>query len=113
LWEITVKKFPAERQCLCGATNLKMAERHWMMIQRNREAVWATRVLMKIASLSEVWYRKIEEAKLVKRIAKTCCVIAHIPCNGTDCLCGLVVRVTDCRSRSPASIPGTTRFSEK
>jgi hypothetical protein len=28
LWEITVKKFPAERQCLCGATNLKMAERH-------------------------------------------------------------------------------------
>jgi hypothetical protein len=28
----------AERKCLCGATNLKMAERHRMMIQRNTEA---------------------------------------------------------------------------
>jgi hypothetical protein len=30
-----------------------------------------------------------------------------------DRLCGLVVRVPDYRSRSPGSIPGATRFSEK
>jgi hypothetical protein len=30
-----------------------------------------------------------------------------------DRLCGLVVRVLGYRSRGPASIPGTTRFSEK
>jgi hypothetical protein len=30
-----------------------------------------------------------------------------------DRLCGLVVRVPGYRSRDPASIPGTTRFSEK
>jgi hypothetical protein len=29
-----------------------------------------------------------------------------------DHLCGLVVRVPGCRSRGPASIPGTTRLSE-
>jgi hypothetical protein len=30
-----------------------------------------------------------------------------------DCLCGLVVRVPGYRSRSPGSIPGTTRFPEQ
>jgi hypothetical protein len=30
-----------------------------------------------------------------------------------DLLCGLVVRVPGYRSRSPGSIPGATRFSEK
>jgi hypothetical protein len=30
-----------------------------------------------------------------------------------DCLCALVVRVSDYRSRGPGSIPGATRFSEK
>jgi hypothetical protein len=30
-----------------------------------------------------------------------------------DHLCGLVVRVPGYRSRSPGSIPGATRFSEK
>jgi hypothetical protein len=31
----------------------------------------------------------------------------------TERLCGLVVRVTGCRSRGPSSIPGATGFSEK
>jgi hypothetical protein len=30
-----------------------------------------------------------------------------------DRLCGLVVRVSDYRSRGPGLIPGATRFSEK
>jgi hypothetical protein len=30
-----------------------------------------------------------------------------------DRLCGLAVRVPGYRSKSPGSIPGTTRFSEK
>jgi hypothetical protein len=34
-------------------------------------------------------------------------------CVCKDCLCGLVVRVPDYRSRGPGSIPDTTRFSEK
>jgi hypothetical protein len=33
--------------------------------------------------------------------------------NNNDCLCGLVVRVPDYRSRGQASIPGATRFSEQ
>jgi hypothetical protein len=40
------------------------------------------------------------------------CVFRNIS-QKIDRLCGLVVRVLGYRSGGPASIPGTTRFSEK
>jgi hypothetical protein len=40
---------------VCGETHLKLAERHWMIIQRNTEADQRHRTLMEIVSLSKVW----------------------------------------------------------
>lgn len=33
----TITKFSSKRKCLCAATNLKMAKKHWMMVHRNTE----------------------------------------------------------------------------
>jgi hypothetical protein len=59
-WAFADRTFSVERKCLYGATNLKVAEWHWMRIQRNTEADPGPRTLMRIVSLSKVWFIPIK-----------------------------------------------------
>jgi hypothetical protein len=56
-----------KRKYLCGGTNLKMAEWHWMMIQRNTEADQGPCTIMKIVSLYRLLVGKPEGRRPLRR----------------------------------------------
>jgi hypothetical protein len=63
-WVLMAGKFRAEVMCLCGATNLKMAQRHWMIIQRNL-AQWLNCVTVE-GLIRENWKVKVRETHCKK-----------------------------------------------
>jgi hypothetical protein len=68
-WVFTARKVSAEKKCLCGVTNVKVAERHWMLIQRNIGAAQGPHTLMQTESVAKVWYWRISGPAYITKAA--------------------------------------------